>query len=193
MCTSSRSRNKSTLQQSEESRIWNKEMNFITRTEWMTLGSDAFIHLILCSSNFISFLLAWPTNWLSPPPHRNHLCFVLALINISMNKKQILSGKNPIMNEFWLFGKRNAFCSLTTYEHFSFDNKDVLKNLPFLVLLAGCNHTAERNAINRKSEMRNCKGDQANDAPRVCSILRHIDSVHQPKPGNKNSINISKL
>lgn len=76
----------------------------------MTLGSNAFIHLILCSgcsSNFILLLLTRPTyRFLSAwffflPRHRNCLRFMLSLINVSINKNKFCQEKSG-MNQFWL-------------------------------------------------------------------------------------------
>lgn len=128
----------------------------------MTLGSNAFIHLILCSSNFILLLLARPTYIdiciFSSSPQK--LLTFHAQFNKCPNKqKQTLSGEKwhesilarSFPHRSKLIGSRS--CTRINFEHFTFDNKDILKNRPFLLLSmrqhfeqqppAGCNHALQ--------------------------------------------------
>lgn len=117
-------------------------------TDRLTLGSNAFIHLILCSAcsgNFISLCTsASQTHWFFVcifAPSLQKLLTFHAQFNKCLNKqKQILSGGKwhesllarcfppwfpPVRQGWWLLLLRSS--TLINYERFTFDNKDILK------------------------------------------------------------------
>lgn len=153
----------------------------------MTLGSNEFIHLILLSrrtSNFILLSLGVPTKIFACIftflPQK--LLTFHAQINKSLNKtkrkkwhESILARRFPRVPSssasWWVLLLQSG--TIINYERFTFDNRDILKNGPFLLLnerhlfnngyLASCNHTLQWNAINSESAMGNRKSDQGHD------------------------------
>lgn len=141
----------------------------------MTLASNEFIHLILCSgctSNFILLSLARPTyRFLSAfllSCHRNCLRFMLRQINVSINKNKFCQEKSG-MNQFWLDASHvfpplrlaDEFCSsraaqsstisislLTTKTFFKIGHfsSSMWNNTFNNSYLAGCKYTLQWNA-----------------------------------------------
>lgn len=98
--------------------------DLVTKTNWTALGSDAFIHLILCLGNvrglilvlFVRPICSFGLHFL-PPKQRT--CFMFTLINFAINKHKFCQEKSG-MNQFHLCSSPHLHPALQQPDGFYF-------------------------------------------------------------------------